>query len=165
MSIWVCVCVCVCAHTSASWMIKCLLCSSENTDRTYSPGLPWLSRTRKSPCCRSSSCASVRGMAPWYHSCSVRGRSDVGITSKNCYEAETQFRTLDQLLSGGGTSTISAAHPNAGISWICEVVQPGPLGGTDTEVEEPSTDLGERIIPAREWRNVSKRDVFSFVLS
>lgn len=153
---------CVCVHTSASWMIKCLLCSSENTDRTYSPGLPWLSRTRKSPCCRSSSCASVRGMAPWYHSCSVRGRSDVGITSKNCYEAQT--RTLDEFLSSSGTSTISNA--NAEVSWICEVTQPPRLaGGTDTEVEEPSTDLGERIIPASEWRNVSKRDVFSFVLS
>lgn len=68
--------------------MKCRLCSSENTDRTYSPGLPWLSLTRKSPCCRSNSWASVRGMAPWYHSCSASGRSDVGMTSKNCCSVE-----------------------------------------------------------------------------
>lgn len=71
--------------TSAYWIMKCRLWSSENTDRTYSPGLPWLSLTRKSPCCRSNSWASVRGIAPWYHSCSARGRSDVGMTSKNCF--------------------------------------------------------------------------------
>lgn len=69
--------------TSANWMMKCLRCPSENTDSTYSPGLPWLSRTRKSPCCFSSSWASVLGMAPWYHSCSPSGFSLVGITSKN----------------------------------------------------------------------------------
>lgn len=34
-----------------------------------------------------------------------------------------------------------------------------------TEVEEPSMVLGDRIIPAREWRSVSKRELFSFVLS
>lgn len=36
---------------------------------------------------------------------------------------------------------------------------------TDTEVEEPSMVLGDRIIPAREWRRVSKREVLSFALS
>lgn len=72
-------------------MMKCRLWSSENTDRTYSPGLPWLSLTRKSPCCRSNSWASVRGIAPWYHSCSARGRSDVGMTSKNCCVGKQYF--------------------------------------------------------------------------
>lgn len=34
-----------------------------------------------------------------------------------------------------------------------------------TDVEEPSMVLGDRIIPARECRSVSKRELFSFALS
>lgn len=32
-----------------------------------------------------------------------------------------------------------------------------------TDVEDPSMDLGERIIPAKERRSVSKRELFSFL--
>lgn len=70
-------------RTSTNCMIKCLLCPSEYTERTYSPGFPWLSRTKKSPCCFSRSCASILGIAPWYQSCSARGFSLVGIVSQN----------------------------------------------------------------------------------
>ena len=70
-------------RTSTYCMIKCLLCPSENTERTYSPGFPWLSRTKKSPCCFSRSCASILGIAPWYQSCSARGFSSTGIVSQN----------------------------------------------------------------------------------
>lgn len=70
-------------RTSAYCMIKCLRCPSENTERTYSPGFPWLSRTKKSPCCFNSSWASILGIAPWYQSCSANGFSVVDITSKN----------------------------------------------------------------------------------
>lgn len=52
--------------------MKCRGWPSHSTDSTYSC-LPWLSRTRKSPECVSSSATSARGMAPWYHSCSCRG--------------------------------------------------------------------------------------------
>ena len=58
--------------TSADWMMKCRGWPSQSTDSTYSC-LPWLSRTRKSPECVRSSATSVRGMAPWYHTCSCRG--------------------------------------------------------------------------------------------
>lgn len=74
---------CLPVLTSANWMMKCLRWASEKTESTYSPGLPWLSRTRKSPSCLSSSWASVRGIAPWYHSCSPNGFSLMGITSMN----------------------------------------------------------------------------------
>lgn len=53
-------------------MMKCRGWPSHITDSTYSC-LPWLSRTRKSPECVSSSATSARGIAPWYHSCSWRG--------------------------------------------------------------------------------------------
>lgn len=93
--------------TSADWMMKCRGWPSHSTDSTYSC-LPWLSRTRKSPECVSSSATSARGMAPWYHSCSCRG-----------------FCTSGTSCSGGG-SWAGAGEEQGGVTQ--PACQDRPLG-------------------------------------
>lgn len=127
-------------------MMKCLHWASEKTESTYSPGLPWLSRTRKSPCCLSSSWASVRGIAPWYHSCSPNGFSLMAITSINLCVGKV----------------IKLKCGPAFFFRILLIIKKNEKVLTD---DEPSTDFGERMMPAIEWRRVSNFDILSLLLS